>query len=68
MEFENDVPGGNVAHVVHAVRCAGAVVDDVVRLRTRADRLDFSGEDDDRDVVVVGVRRVAVAGLEEGDV
>ena len=68
MKLEDEVPGGDVAHVLHAVRFAGDVVDDVVRLRPRTDRLDLSGEDDDRDVIRVGMRQVAVAGLENGDV
>jgi hypothetical protein len=62
VELDHDVAGGRRARVVDAMRLARGVEDRPAGADALAERFDFALEHDDRDVVRVGMRRVARAG------
>ena len=68
VELENEVFGRFFANIPHAVEFAGRVVDRTAGAKSFSQRLDGSGEHDDRDIVFIGMRAVAAARLKLGDV
>lgn len=63
MELEDEVHGGGGAGVLHPVGAICSVEDDAVRADFFAKRFDGAAENDDDDLIGVGVWRIAAAGL-----
>jgi len=54
VELENQIFGRFFANIPHAVALAGRVVDRTAGTKSFSQRLDGSGELDDRDIVFIG--------------
>jgi hypothetical protein len=68
VKLENEVFGSILPDIPHAVEFAGRVIDRTAGTKSFSQRLDRSGEHDDRDIVFIGMRAVAAARLKLGDV